>query len=735
MRVFVHFRVAAILVLCISVVSEAIDARPAIIHEDQRVTLPDQYFDPSGVCLVGDDLLVSATRPSDPDRLLSAWAVVRFARQANGEWQFIEELAAINYDDTADIWIDEKLACDGPIVGFSAPYGRLGVLESFILERTPSGWVATSIGTNGSDVAVYGDSVAFARASGDSPVAAAIYRKDASGAWTDVRYATGRPGSFNDVEREGPPYTALASSEFAATGLSYYPAGQTEEVSDTQVFDLINGSWQLTDVLPGQNPVTTIGNRVALLLDSWTEPGDVGSFFTRDASGAWTVKHTFLSDEAFSLGSDIVIKTGRAFAQIGQIAVFREEGPRRYRHEATLIPSDDEVLNFSVVRAFSVDGERVAAVRWNADDIYLFEIPQTLPAPQRIEETFEDNTATDWSVWGASDWRIVSSGGSRVYRQLNTQGGARAILETSEGTDQSIQADVRIQSGAGPAPWAGLMVRYTDPQNFYYLLIDKSSVQIRRIVNGAFGSIATAPFNLVLGRTYRFRLEAIGERIQAFVNGELVAEVIDGTHAGGKAGLTMWRSVTEYDNVVVTSSPQVTLFEDSFDSAFLEEQRPWASTPADAWSYVRLSDTNRVYRQSMTTRSAHAINGGPTGDQMVAAKVQPRAFNASGRGSVGLILRYIDYRNFYYARLTDANTVILGMQLNGSHRTIDQAPLTVNPNTIYNVRAEAIGSSLRVYVNERLVAEGQDGSFPSGRYGLLTFEASADFNDFKVIRP
>jgi hypothetical protein len=724
-------RVTAILMLCVTVISESIDARPAIIHEAQRVVLPDQYYDPSDVCLVGDDLLVAANRPQPAEfEIRGAWAVVRFARQANGEWSFMEELATVTHDPYADIWIDEGLDCDGPIVGFSVPHPRLGSAQSFILERTPSGWVVTSVATNASDVAVYGDSVAFARSRG-APIAAAIYRKDASGAWTDVSDATGRPGYYDNVELEGPPNIGLASSEFAATGLSYYPSGQPqEEVSDTQVFDLINGSWQLTDTLPGRNPVITIGDRVALLLDSWTEPGDVGSFFTRDASGAWTVKHTFLSDEeVFSLSSETAIKNGRAFALVGQIAVFREEAPRRYRHEATLMPSDDGV------RKFSVDGERLAAVGSDTNNIYLFEIPQTLPTPRVIEETFEDNSATDWSVWGTSDWRIVSSRGSRVYRQLNTQGGARAILETSEGADQSIQADVRIVSGAGPAPWAGLMIRYTDPQNFYYLLVDQTSVQIRRIVNGAFVPIATAPFNLVLGRMYRFRLEAIGERIQAFVNGELVAEAIDGAHANGRAGLTMWRSVTEYDNVVVTSSPQVTLFADSFDSEFLEQQRPWASTPANAWSYLQVSYNNRVFRQSMTTGSAHAIHGAPTEDQIVAAKIQPRAFNASGRGSAGLILRYVDSRNFYYARLTDANTVILGMQLNGVHRTLDQATLTVNPNTIYNVRAEAIGSSLRVYVNDKLFAEGQDASFPRGRYGLLTFEAAADFNDFKVVRP
>jgi hypothetical protein len=141
-----------------------------------------------------------------------------------------------------------------------------------------------------------------------------------------VRYAFGHPGYRPDSEIVGPAFVGLASSELAATGDAYIPDGQSEDVSDTQVFDLINGSWQLTDTLPGVNPPTTIGNRVALLMDTWTEPGDVGSLFTRDASRAWTVKHTLLTDEIFtthrlSFGQDIVIRGGRAFTHADRQAV------------------------------------------------------------------------------------------------------------------------------------------------------------------------------------------------------------------------------------------------------------------------------------------------------------------------------------------------------------------------------------------------------------------------------
>lgn len=745
MCVFARFPVVVGLMLCISGFSEALMARPAIVHEQDRVAIPDPYYpSPLDVCLLGDDLLVLTARPEDEPRGVDAWAVVHFARTTGGDWQFVAELAAVLYSTFSDIWLNPQIDCEGSIGGFSAP----GFMEAkaFILERTASGWTAIEVPHLASDVAVQGDTVAFGVETPDSPTAVAVYRKDAAGAWTDVRFAVGHAGDRSDfAEIVGPIAVEVASAELVATGDDYRPGGPTNDtVSDLQVFDLINGSWRLTATLPMVQfpirqplPVGTVGDRVALLMDVWTEPGDVGSFFTRDASGAWTVKHTLLSEEMGVRAGNVVIEGARAFvggfSDVGEINVFREEAPRRYRHEATLIPSDRLSSPFGVASDFSVDGEWVALVTRFQPNVYVFHVPSTLPTPQRLEETFEDNMAQGWSIWGTTaDWRIVSVGGSRVYQQRSTQAGSRSILESFEGTDQSIQADVRIRSGAGPAPWAGLVVRYTDTQNFYYLLVDSQSVQIRRMVGGAFGPIAIAPFNLVLGRTYRFRLEAIGSRLRAFVNDGLVAEVIDEAHTHGRAGLATWRAVTEYDNVVVSSSPHAELFGDLFTN----ENPSWSSTPSSAWSFVRVNGgTEGVYRQSRVTGSTHAIQVGPAEDQIVMADIQPREFNASGRGSVGLILRYVDNRNFYYARLTDANRVILGMQANGLHRTIDTATLTVNPNTTYTVRAEAIGSSLRVYVNGSLVAEGQDSTFSSGRYGLVTFEAAADFDNFKTVRP
>ena len=86
-----------------------------------------------------------------------------------------------------------------------------------------------------------------------------------------------------------------------------------------------------------------------------------------------------------------------------------------------------------------------------------------------------------------------------MFRQLRTDAWARAVLTTFSGTDEAIEADVRVQELFVTSPGAGLLLRYTDLQNYYYLLVQQNTLQVGKIVNGVFQQIATAPFSLVLG--------------------------------------------------------------------------------------------------------------------------------------------------------------------------------------------------------------------------------------------
>jgi pectate lyase len=141
-----------------------------------------------------------------------------------------------------------------------------------------------------------------------------------------------------------------------------------------------------------------------------------------------------------------------------------------------------------------------------------------------------------------------------------------------------------------------------------------------------------------------------------------------------------------------------------------------------------------VFRQSVANGDARAVHGGPTGDQIVTADIRPASFHASG-GWAGLMARYVDTRTYYYVFLHSSGKASLRRWINGRITVLDEAPFTVTAGTSYRVRMEAIGSSLRLYVNGRLLAEAVDAAIPQGRYGLVTYRAAAEFDNFIATRP
>jgi hypothetical protein len=116
-----------------------------------------------------------------------------------------------------------------------------------------------------------------------------------------------------------------------------------------------------------------------------------------------------------------------------------EFGP--FIHAATLVASD-AAPGDSLGSGMTASGRRVAALSAGTASgvlggaIYIFELPDPLPEGRRVFDTFEDMNAAGWTPQGNTDWRVVASGGSQVFRQANMQGDARAVFDGFEGTDQ-----------------------------------------------------------------------------------------------------------------------------------------------------------------------------------------------------------------------------------------------------------------------------------------------------------
>ncbi len=125
-------------------------------------------------------------------------------------------------------------------------------------------------------------------------------------------------------------------------------------------------------------------------------------------------------------------------------------------------------------------------------------------------------------------WIEPSAGGQHL-KQTDTDGLALAIAGVPV-TDQRVVASMRLDSygSTQSAPWFGLLARYVDARNYYYLSVRGSNtLQIRKIVNGITTVLASKSFTVAPGQLRSYELRVLGNELHAFFNGERIATAVD----------------------------------------------------------------------------------------------------------------------------------------------------------------------------------------------------------------
>jgi hypothetical protein len=156
---------------------------------------------------------------------------------------------------------------------------------------------------------------------------------------------------------------------------------------------------------------------------------------------------------------------------------------------------------------------------------------------------------------GSWHWTADSTGEDNlVFAQSSVAGDARAavgpLLEYTLEPDQIVEARARLDTfGTGADPWFGVMARYRDTGNYIYLSLRKSNtVSMRKLVNGQITQLGTAVLNVTPGTWYRLRLDAVGNRLRAYVNGRLVLESTDPQPSSGRTGVLTYRTAADFDD-------------------------------------------------------------------------------------------------------------------------------------------------------------------------------------------
>jgi len=154
------------------------------------------------------------------------------------------------------------------------------------------------------------------------------------------------------------------------------------------------------------------------------------------------------------------------------------------------------------------------------------------------------------------DWQIQEneSGDPIALSQVDRNGYALATIGTPvENQDISSAARVDSFTSSDPGAWFGLLGRFVDERNYYYVSIRNSNqIQIRKKVNGVITTLASANFTAVPGQYNSLRFRLIGDLLQLYVNRQMVASVHDSAIPSGQYGLATYRTAATWLNITVT---------------------------------------------------------------------------------------------------------------------------------------------------------------------------------------
>ncbi len=182
-------------------------------------------------------------------------------------------------------------------------------------------------------------------------------------------------------------------------------------------------------------------------------------------------------------------------------------------------------------------------VRWNFDTDPVGGLPQG---------------ATIFS----GNWAVRAEGDAPTPPNALCQVGTAEFPALS--LSDTVYSDVVISTNFKPISGstdqaAGIIFRIQDKDNYYILRANalENNVNIYKYAGGRRSTIKEGSAKVVSGKWQELRVEAIGNRIRGFLNGQLVVEATDDTYTAGKVGLwTKADSVTCFDNVTA-SAPSI----------------------------------------------------------------------------------------------------------------------------------------------------------------------------------
>jgi len=425
---------------------------------------------------------------------------------------------------------------------------------------------------------------------------------------------------------------------------------------------------------------------------------------------------------------------------------YLETSPGKFEHFAILKTDYRRTLSFDLSgRTVVAATERINGPSAGLHEVLVYALPAGLRAPPPISNDFEDHDISDFSfstLSGAGQYTLATRGTDDVLDMNHANGGLGvALMEGSETSDfQSVVADIN-PTFALTRGWVGLVARYIDANNYYYVAIrrDRSFGLYRRLngVDTLIGdgtSLGDQPTRVILtvhsaGIRVWIRPQDTSNTDVAFVTST------DTTLGHGRAGLVTYAARADFDDVTFTATEEIHLASKDADIYGIDHGQPFNERGGN-WQFLEDNDGYRyAISQDDTSGYALATVGTPVASQHIGLLVRVDSFGSSDQGAwVGILGRYVDPQNYYYVAVRNSSQVLLRKKVNGVITTLASANVTINPGWQYGIGFRLVDDLLQVSAFG-VVLSAHDSDIPAGLYGVGTYRAAATWWNFSVIQP
>jgi hypothetical protein len=300
-----------------------------------------------------------------------------------------------------------------------------------------------------------------------------------------------------------------------------------------------------------------------------------------------------------------------------------------------------------------------------------------------------------------------------------------ATLTNLAAANVAVQANISFTANN---QYIGLVARYSGPRdnNEYFASITRLSptsyqASIVRIVKGVPTTLAT---DHLTNGTGTLLFELAGPSLKVFLNNTLVAYAQDTALTSGSVGMRTAKgtSVADFSVAPITLTTPVLPFSDTFSTSVNNQLSS---------NWVEQAGNYSVATGAAVAQGAFNL---ATLTNLAAANVAVQAnisFTANNQ-YIGLVARYSGPRdnNEYFASITRLSPtsyqVAIVRIVNGVPTTLAADHLTNGTGTLL---FELAGPSLKVFLNNTLVAYAQDTALTSGSVGMRTAKGTsvADF--------